>query len=298
MRLKLIMLSLFACNMLFAQEIEEYIDIYKSIGVSDYNKEQSIINKYKFNTLKTGLNQYFSDSVASVRQKAYYLIYKKGITAEATNRTETVNTLINGCFDKNGGVVGAVLSNLNDFNSSDFDNKAKSAINKLLNKKKMFHRKKLAMLAGNIGAGKEAMQKKLLDKRVSNDTKWAYSLALARQGSAKHINYCMNQISEIPVNNNLITYIIPDLVYTKQREMIDYCISLVFRDTKDCFSPNPDKPEYILCAYRVLELIAPVIADFPYQTDATGTLNTDDYDKALTVARKWLTDNPNYNIIQ
>ncbi len=298
MRFKLIMLTIFACNILCAQEVKNYINIYKSIGVSDYSKEKYIISKYRFSSIKKELKPYLKDTTTAVRQKAYYLLYKKGIVLRSDEKNEVVNILIEGCNDKNGGIVGSIFDHLNEFNAKDFNKNAKQSINTLLSKKKMFHRKKLAMLAGNVGAGREAMQKKLLDKNISYETKWSYSLALARQGSAKHINYCMSQINEISVNNDLIAYIIPDLVYTRQREMIDFCINIVFKDSKDCYSPNPDKPEYILCAYRVLELIAPVIKNFPYKIDDTGTLDTDDYDKALSIARKWFTDNPNYTILQ
>ncbi len=152
------------------------------------------------------------------------------------------------------------------------------------------------MLAGIVETGQETLRKKFLMPDINNEIKWAIALALARQGSSEHTNYCVQLANKLPANNNLISYIIPDLIYTRQKQAIDYCVQIINKDSKDCYSPNPDKPEFILCAYFVMELLAPVIMDFPLKTDATGTLVTGDYEKALITARAWFANNPNYKI--
>jgi hypothetical protein len=40
-----------------------------------------------------------------------------------------------------------------------------------------------------------------------------------------------------------------------------------------------------------MELLAPVIVDFPVKTDITGQLETDDYPAALQTVRKWFVNN-------
>jgi hypothetical protein len=45
-----------------------------------------------------------------------------------------------------------------------------------------------------------------------------------------------------------------------------------------------------------MELLAPVIVDFPVKTDATGQLATEDYDHALQVVRKWFINNTEYKM--
>ncbi|MCG8409694.1 MAG: hypothetical protein MI739_00225 [Bacteroidales bacterium] len=296
MKLKLSIALFCICNVVVAKDITTYLNKYKKTGISDYKIEQNIINKYSYEQLESKLNPFFSDTIKIARQKAYYFIYKKGTQIDSIGKKKATNKLLQGCFDKNGGIVGVLLSNLTDFDASDFDNKAKETIDRLLEKKKMFHKKELAMLAGITNTGHEIMKNLFSSEDETRDTKWGISLALARQGSVVHINYCFKQISDIPVNNAFISYIIPDLIYTRQRKLIDFCKDIIFRDTKDCFSPNPDEPEDILCAYRVMELIAPAIENFPYRLDATGSLNTDNYKKALKVTRKWFRDNPDYKI--
>ena len=298
MRLKLTLLFLITCNFLFADEVSDYMNKYKSSGKSDYKTEKHIIEKYSYQKLTDKLAPYFNDSIVSVRQKTYYFIYKKGLTSGSRIKQKVILKLLAGCHDKNGGIVGQLFSYLQEFPIESFGEDAKDEINNLLLKKKVFHFKKLAMLAGIVGIGHETMQKKFLNPDINNETKWILSLALARQGSVKHTNYCMERVKNIPVNSDLISYVIPDLIYTHQYQAINYCIEIIHSNKKDCYSPNPDKPEFILCAYRIMELLAPVIINFPFQTDATGSLVTNDYEEALKITRDWFINNPIFQIRQ
>ena len=42
-----------------------------------------------------------------------------------------------------------------------------------------------------------------------------------------------------------------------------------------------------MCAYRVMEYLAPIIKDFPLEVDRDNELNIDDYEKGLLVCRSW-----------
>jgi len=85
-----------------------------------------------------------------------------------------------------------------------------------LNQKKIYHYKKLAKLAGKINTGTERLNKTFLDPNTSKKIKWISALALARQGSIKHVNFCLNLIKDTPINNNSVSYLIPDLIYTRK----------------------------------------------------------------------------------
>jgi hypothetical protein len=298
MRLKLTLLFLITSNFLFADEVSDYMNNYKSSGKSDYKTEKYIIERFSYTKLIEKLTPFYTDSIVVVRQKAYQFTYKKGLISEPKTQQKMVLRLLAGCNDKNGGIVGQLLSYLQEFPPEVFNEEAKNEINNLLGKKQITHFKKLAMLAGMVGAGQERMHKAVLMPNIKNETKWALSLALARLGSIEHTEYCVELVKKISVNSDLISYIIPDLIYTRKRLAIDYCIEIMYSDKKDCYSPNPDKPEFILCAYRVMELLSPIIIDFPFQTDATGSLVTNDYEEALTITRDWFTNHPNFQISQ
>jgi hypothetical protein len=298
MRSKLTLLLILTCGFVSAQEIDEYICNYKISGRSDIKLEKTLITNYSYRELSNELTPYFNDSIVTVRQKSYYIIYKKGITSDTQTQKDAVIKILSGCNDKNGGLVGQLLSILHEFPNESFDEEAKNKIELLLQQKRIFHFKKLVLLAGKVGSGQEIMQKMFLNPEISQEKKWALSLALARQGSHKHMDYCMETIKNISINSEFISFVIPDLIYTRNRHAIDFCVEIIFSDKKDCYSANPDKPEYILCAYRVMELIAPVIIGFPFETDATGSLVTNDYQQALTITREWFNNNPTFEIRQ
>jgi hypothetical protein len=72
----------------------------------------------------------------------------------------------------------------------------------------------------------------------------------------------------------------------RKKEAIDFCVALLFSDEKLCESQHPDMSERINCAYPVLSLLAPVIADFPVVIDASGDIEGD-YRQALQKTRDW-----------
>jgi hypothetical protein len=49
----------------------------------------------------------------------------------------------------------------------------------------------------------------------------------------------------------------------------------------------------MICGYRMMEFLAPIIIDFPYGVTASGDLNTGDYESALLITRDWLKNNQN-----
>ncbi len=290
------LILLFFCNAAVAMSVSGYLQLYKTTGNTDYQVEKQIIESYKFKDLVTELSGFYKDSLPLIRQKAYYLTYKKGSSGKKNIKTEAVSILVKGCKDKSGSVVGQNISFLQEFSPLAFNEQAKATINELLIKRQMSHFKSLVLLAGYIGTGQELMKKKLLQEETSRERKWAYSLALARMGDEDRISFCVAKVKQMPLNNNTVEFLIPELVYMRKKQAIAYCIEIISSNEKACFSPNPDKPQEILCGYRVMELIAPVIVDFPFNTDATGSIDTNDYEGALKSVRNWFEEQQDYLI--
>ncbi len=280
---------------LSANDIDNYFQEYKTTGKSDYKTEQEIIRTNKLDKLISQLTPYYTDSLTIIRQKAYYLTYKKGISGTEKNEAAVLK-LLEGCNDRNGGIVGQNLGFLKDFSPATFNKQARKNIEDLLNKRHAVHFKKLAMLAGYVGISPESLEKQLLMPDITKEKKWALSLALAREGKTEQIEYCLNVIKKMPVNNDLMNYILPDLIYIRQKEAIDYCIILLNSDEKLCSPSDPDKQGKILCGYYMMEQLATVVIDFPYKIDGTGSLITEDYESALNTVRKWFQTNPTYKL--
>jgi hypothetical protein len=279
-----------------AGEVEDYLKQYRQSEIADYARETKIISGYSLEKLVAALDTFYTDTLPLVRQKACYLTYKKGKQLPPGHRTMAVSRLVQGLGDTDGGLIGQVIGYLQAFDPVDFDAEAQSAIRAKLQHARMPHYGDLALLAGFTGIGKEVLYRQYIQPDLPVRTKWNIALALARMGQADALDYCMKKIKKLPVNSELVSYGLPDLIYTRQKQAIAYCVELLQSDKNLCHSPNPDIPESISCAYRIMELLAPVIVDFPVQIDVTGTLDIDDYPQALQKVRAWLSKNTNYKI--
>lgn len=118
-------------------------------------------------------------------------------------------------------------------------------------------------------------------------TKWPYALAMARMGDAAWITYCTEKVKRLEVNTQSIYFLYPDLAYTRQKEAIDYLVSVLLNNSYTCDSPNPESSDKIDCGYRLMEILAPVVNDFPFKVGASGDLTVSDYKKALAEIREW-----------
>jgi hypothetical protein len=85
-------------------------------------------------------------------------------------------------------------------------------------------------------------------------------------------------------------------VYTRQPAIFKFLEGVINNNSENCQSSNPDSSKKMLCGYRVMEQIAPVIKDFPVKTDETGDLVSNDYVAALQQVRSWFAANPNYSL--
>jgi HEAT repeat protein len=121
-----------------------------------------------------------------------------------------------------------------------------------------------------------------------NDVRWRCYLVLARMGDESSLNFILAAVQKRGVNDRVVYNDFPDLIYTRQRKIFDYLIKELFSDEQKCHSPNPSIAREMVCGYRIMEMLASVIKDFPLSVTAAGTINTKNYDSALEKARKWL----------
>jgi hypothetical protein len=127
---------------------------------------------------------------------------------------------------------------------------------------------------------------------IATHTGWAINLALARMGEKASLDYCFGKIKSQPLSDKVVTWLYPDLVYTRQPEAINYILSQILADSKDCNSSSPETDEKTICAFKIIEMVAPVITNFPIKVDKYGELEIDNYDEALLKIRNWVLSKP------
>jgi len=151
-------------------------------------------------------------------------------------------------------------------------------------------------LAGYLGNPKFLIKIKEIfpgSRNFSKQERWASYKALARLGDNEAMDFCIKRISSLPINDQVIDVLYPDLIYIHRKEAFDLIIKALNSDDLLCTSSNPNSDSKIVCGYRIMELLAPVIVDFPVKVLPSGDLDTKDYKKTLNDVRVWFSKNGN-----
>ncbi|GHT23319.1 hypothetical protein AGMMS4957_14710 [Bacteroidia bacterium] len=224
------------------------------------------------------------------------LLFVGSASIHAQSKQKEVLNLVQGLSDADNGTIGQRANELKAFAVADFDAAARDSIAKLLKNPNYPHYANIALLAGYIGVGKEELTQHYQNPNLPVRQKWNIALALARMGEKEPLDYCVSKVKKAPVNSYAVDYLLPNLIYTRQKVAIDYCVELLHSDEKLCQSPNPNVSEKINCAYRIIELLAPAVEGFPIEVDPRFGLETDDYEKTLQDVRSWFKVHSDYKI--
>jgi hypothetical protein len=135
----------------------------------------------------------------------------------------------------------------------------------------------------------------LQDPKTQNITKFKYHAFLARLGEAESIKWIKEAIGERKLNDESVDVIVPLLLSTKRKELVQWVVDGLYETEALCNSNDPGESKKVQCGYRILEYLSPAIKDFPVKADEFGLIDSD-YVKALETARIWFKENPTYSI--
>lgn len=307
MRNKILFIAIFcfSINMVAVSQhtiiepLETYFKKWQK-GESTAAVEEQLL-KGNIEEIMSEAERFSADTSADKRYAAFRLTGYLGTKAEAQAlRKRAVKQLIFGSNDKDGGIAGNCLKMLTSFDVKDFDTEAIYLLGEMA-KKTRTHYEILVKICGWLGITdlNYDLQKAISEKKGSARDRWTMRLAMARMGDEEMIGYCLTRLKNIQVTDDVVYELVPDLVYTRQKALFDYLFTIVESDEKNCSSSNPDSDAKIICAYRVIEQIAPYIEKFPAKTDVSGELVSDDYKKTLKDVRDWIGKNKSsYSILK
>lgn len=291
----------FTCGWGQKGQVEKAFNAYiQSVRENRYsNFPRDLVKPENHHLLIRLATQYATDTVPAVRAAGYYMLKLVGLSsAKISIRQQAVIQLLEGCKDPKSGNVSICIDYLTQFHPADFDNKAKDSMLVLL-QRKIYYFDEYVKLCGYILTEKALPYfEHILQGTLSlnRKEKWAIRLAMARAGDEEQTNYILQNISQLEPSDEVIYHLLPDLIYTRQRQIFERVIEWLNDDRQLCTSSNPDREDKLVCGYRIMEMLAPAIKNYPYAIDATGELVADDYDKALYDIRQWFKKNPNYII--
>ena len=240
-----------------------------------------------FNTLAP----YRTDTLYRVREWIYEQYHNILLTHNRppAMRMEIVLQLIGGLSDPRLSIRNDCVDYLTQCNLQDFTPQAQEQFSSLFNSRVWFSRD-LVLLAGFIG---DASCRATLEEMAYSPPpeqrrlQWHANLALSRMGDNNAMNWCLSQINSIGINDNVVYELLPGLIYTRQQRVYEYLVAVINSDEQLCTSSNPDSGASILCGYRVMEYLAPVVKGYPLKLLPSGDIDTRDYHRALLTVRNW-----------
>ena len=152
------------------------------------------------------------------------------------------------------------------------------------------YRNRFFLLAGWLGR-EEALRAVPYEYRRSTRLRNDYDLAMIRVGDEGRIGRLQTLLNEVAVNDDFVYTLAPKLIYTRRPEVFDFMMDQILLDQRNCTAADAHSEGRLNCAYRLLELVAPHIQDFPLEVGTSGDLETDDYPTALEIARLWIQEN-------
>lgn len=276
------------------QQMQAYVErlhVSQTVSVPEIFKNQ----KNAVEVIASASN-YFGDTLSQVRARMYSLVGEAGSRSpDKTIRGLAVDQLVKATADYSN--LDVLLTQLNSFTISDFSNPAKDSLTSLFRKRPPYL-DQLVRLVGSLQIISLTDELRTLSgPATSNQSiRWAALLALARMGDQEATQSVMKRVQRLPVNDDVVYEIFPDLIYTRQRTAIDYLIMELKSDEKKCYTADAEGETPITCAYRIMEMLAPVIDKYPLEQDASEDIKTKDYKKSLTTVRTWFEKNKEYRI--
>lgn len=232
---------------------------------------------------------YSTDTTVSVRAEAYFMLADLVWTAtKETTAKEAVRLLVRGWRDADTGINNQVAHALIGFPVKYFDRIAIDSIRRYVRKLPAYPGE-LFRLVSNLQLADEVPALNAYSTQISLSThaRWEAYVALARLGDQQAVDFLLNRVRAIGVNDDVVYELFPDLVYTRSYRAIRYLEEVLLSDEKRCDPPNGDGRTKITCAYRVMELLAPAVKDYPLTLGPGGDIAAKDYAKALNRVRDW-----------
>jgi hypothetical protein len=244
------------------------------------------------------LQPYLVDSVEQVALKAYQIVLHVSSRSRVPAvRAEGITILVAACNNVRPSIRSTAMEMLRQFRRDEFPSAAKDSLRKCIQEQST-PLEDVMKMAGFLHLPDLIPQIRPWSQPGNLATRrWAALLSLARMGDSFAITDIMQRVKKLPVNDDLVYRIFPDLVYTRRPEAIAYMVEVLTDDQYECVSADLEHERPIPCGFRVMEQLAPIIAHFPVQIDEGGDLETDDYPGALQQSRKWFMLNKTYTIL-
>jgi len=243
------------------------------------------------------LAHFLRDSSHYVREKTYELAYAiSSRSSEYRLRQEGIAILINGVTDDDRAIRALAIDFLEKFQKEDFPPAAKDSLRRLITSE-VSPLDRLIKLAAFLELDDLIpLIRSWSLPGTRTQLRWSALQCLARMGEQDAINEIMTRVKRLPVNDDVVYKIFPDLIFTRQPRPIAYIVEALQSNERKCLSADVERSVAIPCGYRIMEQLASVIEGFPVALNDSGDLKTDNYADTLAAVREWFILHKTYTI--
>ncbi|WP_421875107.1 hypothetical protein [Marinoscillum sp.] len=243
------------------------------------------------------IDQTLSDTLMPIRKLGYQsLDVLHGVATETLEHQQIAGVQFKGLDDASAEIRTITLDNLSELDPQYYTTPQRQALTN-----------RLGQQSGNVEVLLEVVGKLQEPAAIesirpyaqagnSPTVRWKAYLAMARLGDQAAVATILGKMENLEVNTDVVYDIVPGIIYTQQKALYDWLVNELNSEQRNCLPADPDQTRPINCAYRILEYIAPQIAEFPLAVSESGDLETRNYRQALQTARDWFDANPDYEI--
>lgn len=184
----------------------------------------------------------------------------------------------------------AIATELTSLRLSEFEPEAAGELSRLFAREALGNATTYVKIAGFL------QREDLLDGlseqlRERKDVRRAANLARVRCGNVAKRDNLLKNLAEIRVDDDFVYTVIPLLVYTRDRAILDYVWEITMTESRNCHPADAEMSGRIDCAYRIVEQLGVAIEKFPVGIDSDHNLITSDYAGSLAEIRRWYAAN-------
>lgn len=260
------------------------------VALPSYAQDVSLAND-----LVDFVKPYLYDSIEIVRIKSRELLSMIA-SSSATTRSKAIEYLLEATQPADPVTTSVVMNTIKTFSRHDFNEQAKIHVRRLVTAEGS-HLAEWMRVAAFLDLRDLMSQIRPFTQPGNRQAlRWSALISLARMEEKSAGDEVLKRVKRLPVNDELIYNLFPDLVFTRNRSVLDYMIEVLHQDDKHCLSADAEREVQIPCGYRIMEQLAPVIEGFPVELDQAGDITTGDYPEALAIVRQWLLYHRDYGI--
>lgn len=296
MKLKIVALLIFTSTLGFSQsDLTGQINLLMTQireGSASNAEKAKILSNTNFKEISQSLNKFFTDSSSAVRYES--LNINSQIATKSKDKLlikKAIQNIVLNCV-MNGSINNQIAGLLKKFNKNDFNSEELLLINNTLQSQQnnLGTLTKIYAFAGHPEVSGDInllLSKPSLTKSDKKDLK----LALVRCGNEQLTDKMYEKLKQQVINDDLIYSALPDVIYTKNKLLYGHLLNAILSNDKKCSSANNDDNTPIICAYRLIEQMAPHINNFPVTINEKGEINSKDLPKTLIEVREWISKN-------